>query len=195
MVPGAAVSPGTSNCSLANAAALIAIDELVFAAFVPSLTSVAVTVRVPELFKVTANVCEPATSAELDGRVALGSEDVIPTVSVTLEITFQFASTALTTTLNGEAAACALGVPVFPVEVPGAAISPGARIWSLAKDPGLTGIAGVVLPVMAAWLTSAAVTVALPAVLRATLRLLVPLTRAALAGKTALASLEESATV
>ncbi len=48
---------------------------------------------------------------------------------------------------------------------------------------------------MAAWLTSAAVTVALPAVLRATPRLLVPLTRAALAGRTALASLEESATV
>ena len=50
----------------------------------------------------------------------------MPTVSV--EVTgFQFASTALTVTLNVAPAVCAYGVPVLPVALPGAAVSPGSR--------------------------------------------------------------------
>ena len=59
----------------------------------------------------------------------------------------------------------------------------------------LTAMGGLVLLVIPVCVTSEAVTVALPAVLRVTLRLLVPLTRAALAGKAALRSLELIATV
>src|SRR5439155_23221356 len=79
-VPGAAVSPGINNCNFANAAALTVIAELVLAVFEPSLASVAVTVRAPEVFNVTLKVCVPATSAALEGRTALLSDDVIATL-------------------------------------------------------------------------------------------------------------------
>ena len=72
--------------------------------FAPSVRSVAVTVRVPAMLRVTAKVAVPPTSDALDGKVALASDEVIPTVSVTSLTTFQFASTALTVTLNGTAA-------------------------------------------------------------------------------------------
>ena len=83
----------------------------------------------------------------------------------------------------------------MPVEVPGAAVSPGARICNLVNKPELTVMAGLLLPVIPTRVTSAAVTVALPAVLSVRLKFLVPLTSAVLAGNTALASVEESATV
>ena len=44
-VPGAALSPGTSNCSLARAPALTGVEGLVLAVLVPSVASVAVTVE------------------------------------------------------------------------------------------------------------------------------------------------------
>src|SRR5262245_50377095 len=47
VVPGTALSPGTSSWSLANAPELIVIEELVLAVFVPSVTSLAVTVALP----------------------------------------------------------------------------------------------------------------------------------------------------
>jgi hypothetical protein len=99
VVPGAAVSPGTNNCSFTNAPAFTVIDGLVFAVFVPSVMSVAVTVAVPEVFNVTANVSVPATNAAFTGKTALPSLEVMPTVCVELT-RFQFASTALTVTLN-----------------------------------------------------------------------------------------------
>ena len=52
-VPGAAVSPGNSSCSFANAPALTVTDGEVFAVFVPSLMSVAVNVGVPAVLRVT----------------------------------------------------------------------------------------------------------------------------------------------
>ncbi len=56
-------------------------------------------------------------------------------------------------------------------------------------------MAGLVLAVIPVWMESEAVTVRLPAVLRVTLKLLLPPTRAALAGKAAFTSLEVMATV
>src|SRR5437763_1797645 len=51
-VPGAALSLGRSSCSLANAPALTVIGGLVLAVFVPSMASVAVTVRLPTVLRV-----------------------------------------------------------------------------------------------------------------------------------------------
>ena len=79
------------------------------------------------------------------GNVAFRSEEVIPITSVALVTTFQFASTALTVTLNAVPAVRVVGVPVLPVAVPGVAVSPGARSCNLAKVPGLTMIEGLVL--------------------------------------------------
>src|SRR5207245_8531087 len=99
-VPGAAVSPGTSNCNFAKDAAFTVMDELVFAVLVPSVLSVAVTVRLPPDLSVTLKVFVPATMAALVGSTALLSEEVIPTLSVAFVIKFQLESTALTVTLN-----------------------------------------------------------------------------------------------
>src|SRR5436190_5780197 len=98
-VPGAAVSPGISNCNFANEAALTVIEEVVLAVFEPS-ASVAVTVREPAVLSVTLKVCVPEANAASDGRTALLSDDVIATESVAFATKFQFASTALTVTLN-----------------------------------------------------------------------------------------------
>jgi len=79
--------------------------------------------------------------------------------------------------------------------VPGAAVSPGAKIWSLVNAPAPAVIVGLVFPEILGLLTSAEVIVQLPTVLSVTLRVLLPLTRAALAGSAAFASLELMDTV
>ncbi|MEK7229623.1 MAG: hypothetical protein AAB154_06235, partial [Candidatus Binatota bacterium] len=100
------------------------IEGLVLAVLVPSVIFVAVTVAGAAVFSVTLNVFVPATRAAFAGSAALASDEVIPTVCVELT-TFQFASTAFTVTLNAVPALWAVGVPVFPEAVPGAAVSPG----------------------------------------------------------------------
>ena len=162
---------------------------------VPSVTSLAVIVRVPVVLRVTLKLPLPPDNAVFTGRLALLSVEVKPAVSVTVGTTFQFASTAFTVTLNAVPAVCALGVPVLPVPVPGAAVSPGSRICSFVKLDALTGIAALVLLAMAACVVSEAVTVEVPPVFRVTLKALVPPESAALAGKTAFTSLEVIATV
>ena len=79
--------------------------------------------------------------------------------------------------------------------MPGAADSPGSRIWSLLKAAAFTTMEGLLLLVFVPSVASVAVTVALPAVLRLRVKVLVPETRAALAGKVAFVSLELMATV
>src|SRR5262249_21397977 len=153
--------------------------ELVFAVFDPSLASLAVTVAqggpAQAVLRVTLKVCVPPTSAALDGRTALVSDEVIATMSVALVIKFQFASTALAVTVNAVPAVCAVGDPVLPVALPGEAVSPGARICNLANAPALTASVGLVLLVTAACVVSEAVTVAqgdpAQAVLSVTLKL------------------------
>ena len=71
----------------------------------------------------------------------------------------------------------------MPVAEPGAAFSPGSNNCNLVNAPRLTVMAGVVLAVLAGCVMSEAVTVALPAVLSVMLKLFVPATKAALAGK------------
>ena len=74
---------------------------------------------------------------------------------------FQLASTAFTVMPLEIAvpAVCAVGVPVLPEAVPGAAVSPGNRTCSLVTAPGLTVSSGLVLEGIAGVVTSDAVTV------------------------------------
>ena len=99
-LPGEATSPGMRICSLVNAPGLMVVAGLVFGVLVPSLMSVAVNVFEPAVFGVIAKTLLPATSAAFAGRVAFASVELIPTVSVTVLMRFQLASTALTVTLN-----------------------------------------------------------------------------------------------
>ena len=50
-------------------------------------------------------------------------------------------------------------MPVLPEAVPGAAVSPGSRIWSFAKAPALIVVAGLVLAVFEPSVLSVAVNV------------------------------------
>ena len=80
----------------------------------------------------------PATKAAFTGGVAFASLEVTAIVSVMVLIRFQLASTALTVTVTAVPAVCAVGVPVLPVRVPGAAVSPGINTWSWVAAPGFT---------------------------------------------------------
>src|SRR6185503_17442987 len=137
-LPGAVVSPGTNNWSLVKAPALTVMDGLVLVLLLPSVTSLAVKVHDPAVLNVTMRVFVPETNAASAGKVALPSVELRSTVSVTLLTTFQKLSTALTVMLKAVAAVCAVGVPVLPLAVAGAAVSPGTSSWSFAKAAGLT---------------------------------------------------------
>src|SRR5205814_819260 len=151
--PGLAVWPGPRICSCAKAPALIVVDGLVLAVFVPSVLSVAVTVAVPAVLNVTLKIFVPATSAALAGSVAFVSLEVMPAACVLLT-TFQSASTALTVTLNAAPAVCAVGVPVLPLALPADAVSPGIRSCSFVNAPGTTVNAELVPEVFVASVTS-----------------------------------------
>src|SRR5947207_2102506 len=172
-VPGAAVSPGTRSCSFVNAPAFTVIEGLVLEVLVPSLMSLAVTVRLPVVFSVTLNVFVPVTKAALAGNAAFTSLEVIPAVSLTVLTKFQLASTALTVTEKAVPAVRAVGAPVLPLAEPGAAVSPGTNSCSLVEEAAFTVMAGVVLAVLLPSLTSDEVTVWLPAVLKVTLNVFV----------------------
>jgi hypothetical protein len=178
--------------SFAAKADFTVIDGLVLAVRVPSVTSEAVTVFVPAVFRVTLKVFAPATSAASPGNAAAPSLEVMWTVSAELT-TFQFASTALTVTVNEEPAVCAAGVPVFTV--PGTALSPGTNNCSFVKAPALTVIDGLVFGVFPPLVMSVPVIVAVPAVFKVTLNVCVPATSAAFAGKDAFTSEEVIPTV
>ena len=157
--------------------------------------SVAVIVFEPAVFSVTLNTFVPATSAAPAGTVAFASDDVIVTVSVMLVIKFQFASTALTVTLNPPPAVAAVGSPVFPVALPGAAASPGTSSCSFATAPVVTEMPGLTFAAVAGVVTSLAVIVREPAVFSVTLKLFVPATSAVFAGTEAFVSLDVIATM
>src|SRR6266699_1910797 len=127
------------------------IAELVLAVLVPSVMSVAVTVRLPAVLRVTLNVFVPADNAALAGRMALESLEVIPTVWVLLT-RFQFASTALAVTLNAVPEGWAAGVPLLPVALPGAAVSPGTSTCNFTNAPPVTvsSWAALLRPLLAA---------------------------------------------
>src|SRR6266702_1602513 len=145
------------------------------------VVSEAVTVALPAVLGVTLKVLLPLESDAGAGGVALMSLELIATVSLVLT-TFQFASTALTVTVKAVPAVCADGVPVLPMGVPGAAVSPGASNCNLVKAPELTVIGGLVLTGLVPSLLSTAVIVQMPAVLLVNPKVLVPATNAVLPG-------------
>jgi hypothetical protein len=101
-------------------------------------TTAAVNVGLSLAFTNTLNVPTPDANAALPGRTAVPDDEVIPTVGFADVTTFQCASTARTVTATVLPAVTALGVPVFPVDVPGAADSPGRRTCSFVAAPALT---------------------------------------------------------
>ena len=147
-VPGAAASPGSSNCNFTNVPPLTWIDGLVDCGIDGLVMSEAVTVALPTVRSVMLKVRVPAENVALPGKVALLSEEVSPARSVTVLTTFQLASTAFTVTLKVVPAVSAPGVPVLPVPVPGAAVSPGVRSWSFVNAPAVTGMDELVFAVI-----------------------------------------------
>src|SRR5437667_7856151 len=138
VTPAVAVVDGcVTIVSLLVAPTFTVIDGLVFAVLAGLEMSVAVRVCEPAVLSVTLTVRVPADNAPLTGSVALESLEVMPTESVLLT-TFQLASTALTVTLKATPAVRAVGVPVLPVAVPGAAVSPGASNCSFTNAPAAT---------------------------------------------------------
>src|SRR5438093_10002044 len=99
--------------------------------------ALAVIVRVPAVLKVRlervrvpeTRVIFPVLALLSSAMVALLSLAVIVTLGTALPARFQLASTALTTMplVMAVPAVWANGVPVLPVAVPGAALSPGRR--------------------------------------------------------------------
>src|SRR5207247_4743354 len=106
----------------------------------------------PGVLGVALRVLLPGAGLSVAGRVALLSVSVRPTVCVRLLTTFQSASTALTVTLKAAPELRAVGVPVLPVVVPGAAVSPGTSICSFTNAPAVTVSSWVALvkPLLAA---------------------------------------------
>src|SRR5258708_36960398 len=86
-------------------------------------------------------------------------------------------------------------MPVLPVVVPGALVSPGASSWSFAYAPAFMVMAGLVLEILDGSDTSGEVKVQAPAVFKVTLSVCVPATRAVFAGRAALVSVLVSRTV
>src|SRR6266542_1723347 len=192
-LPGAAVSPGTSSCSFANAPGFTVTAGLVLAATAVCVMFEAVSVRLPTVLSVTLKVWVPATSAALEGKAAFASLEVMPTVSLVL-IGFQQPSTALTVTVKAVPAVCAVGVPVLPVALPGAAVSPGNNSCSLASVPGVIVMGGLVSLVFEPSVTLVAVMVQLPLVQLVRVKDLVPETKAVLVGKMSFVSVQSRPT-
>src|SRR5260370_33211113 len=83
-LPGEAVSPGASTCSLLNAPAATVIAGLVLLPTAGCVTSATVTDALPAVLSVTLDVLLPQTNAALAGSAAFGSVEVICVVSLVL---------------------------------------------------------------------------------------------------------------
>src|SRR5579859_1992166 len=99
---------------------------------------VAVMVQEPEVLKVPEKLRAPATRLSGPLFVNVTSVDVSVTVSVTDVTRLKNASTALTVIEKATVFVSFAGVPVLPVGVPGAAVSPGTRTCSCEYVLGLT---------------------------------------------------------
>jgi hypothetical protein len=179
--------PPVAGVTVPVPAALTVMVGLVFGVLAPFVISEAVSVWPPAVPNVTLYDCVPLTSAAFAGNVAVPSLDVMPTTSVELT-RFQFASTALTVTANEPPTNWVDGVPVFPVDEPGTAVSPGTRSCSFVNGPALTVMDGLALSDFEPSVTSLAMTVSVPAVLSVMLNVRVPEASSALLGRMAFGS-------
>src|SRR5664279_2714806 len=94
---------------------------------------------------VTLKELVPLTKATLAGITPVTSLLVKATAATFVLAIFQYASTALTRPLKARPAVCALGAPVFPLGVPGAAVSPGISASSLIAAPAPTTTGALVV--------------------------------------------------
>ncbi len=94
---------------------------------VPSLCSWANIVNVPPALNVAPKLCVPEDRRASGGSVALWSVERISMMSVTLVTVFHWSSHARTVNVKGMPATWARGTPLFPLVVPGAAVSPGIK--------------------------------------------------------------------
>src|ERR1043166_83498 len=171
-----------------NCAGPPVIAGLVLSVLVPSVASVAVTVKLPLVPKETTKLCVPEIRPALSGNSALESLEVMATVSEAVLTTFQLASTPFTVTLIPLLAVWELGVPLLPPALPGAAVSPGTNNCNFANSPGLTVLFALVLAVRTPP-GSVAVIVRVPAVLKVKLdKMRVPETKVMLPGVAPLSS-------
>lgn len=129
---------GVVRANLDAAAAVTVTDALEPAVNAVPDATVAVIVCAPAVLNVTEKSLVPDTRAAFDGSVAAPSDDVIAMVCVEDDTTFQFASTAFTVAVMPDPATSSVGVPVLPVDVPGAAVSPGSSTCTLVAVPALT---------------------------------------------------------
>src|ERR1041385_6350420 len=97
---------------------------LVLAVLLPWMRSVALSVKLPVVLNQTSKLVVPEARPTAPGNVAVVSLELRPTLSLTVLTRFQNRSAALTVTEKLEPTLWALGVPVFPETVPGAALSP-----------------------------------------------------------------------
>src|SRR6185436_12189695 len=111
---------------------------LVLGVLVPSSRSVAVRVKPPLALNATVRLVVPAARTVLGGSMAVASLELRTTVSLTVLTRFQKASAALTVTAKELPTIWALGVPVLPLRLPGAALSPGTSNCNWVKAAGLT---------------------------------------------------------
>src|SRR5258706_4411709 len=161
---------------------------LVLEVLLPSVRLVAVSVCEPTVSRVTVKSSVPAISAALAGRSAAGSLDVMLIKSAGVLTGFQLGSTALTVTLKAPSTFAVLGVPVLPVNVPGAALSPGTSNCSFAYAAAIT-LTGPLTTDDRPPAASVAVIVRAPALLKVKLdKVRVPATRVRLTGAMLLSS-------
>ena len=105
----------------------------------PLVTFVAVMVNDPIVLRVILKFLVPEANVALEGRIDAASELEIAIVfEGAVGTIFQNASTAFTVTVKGVVVFCPVGVPVFPLPVPGAVVSPGNNSCNLANAPGFT---------------------------------------------------------
>src|SRR5262249_61892046 len=82
----------------------------------------------------------PEAKGVLVGKLAFGSVDASETTSEIEETRFQYGSAALTVTFKAVPAICGCGMPLLPLGVSGAEVSPGSRSCNLVNAAGLTAI-------------------------------------------------------
>jgi hypothetical protein len=109
----------------------------VLAVLLPSVILVNVIVQLPTVLKLTLRDTVPEAMAVFPCKVAAASVVDNPTV-FELFTMFQFASTAFAVTFNAVPEDAAIGLPVFPLAVPGALVSPGTSNCIFAKAPATT---------------------------------------------------------
>src|SRR5690606_33862080 len=146
-VPGAAVAPGNNTCNLTKGPPPTTTGEPVLGNNGTPERSAAVTVWLPAVLNVVEIFRVPFCRAIEETTVAAPSVDVISTERVE-GTRFQNSSVDLTVILKATPETRSVAVPVFPVDEPGSAVSPGINTKRRWIAPAFTITFGLVLAVI-----------------------------------------------